>query len=151
MAARYQRRSLAEARYVIQFLLLEYRHLGVIGRVARHENQERTLVLATAEDVAQEPHRAGRMRQCRQPGAVQRSDQEPGRDSNRLLNVEILFLASVRTDPPDLGKYHNQPRCDFKERLVLVRTQHRQRLEPFVGCSPVVEFVFLRLGRLADA
>lgn len=122
------------------------RHHRVIRRIPNRNQQKRTLVIRPTQHFLQEPHRAGRVRQRRQPGMMQRGKQHPRRDPHRLVRVVRL--------PAIIGlhqlEHHDQPRRDLQERLPLVGAKRPQILQPRLTRAAAIELPLLRLGGLAD-
>jgi hypothetical protein len=54
-------------------------------RVADDRQQARLRVARRFEDIVEESHRTGRVRQCCQAGAMQRREQDARRDTDRFV------------------------------------------------------------------
>src|SRR3954451_21250287 len=91
---------LAEVGDLAERLLLEPWDLGVVRRIPDRDEQERPFVLGPVEDLLQEAHRRRRVRERREPRAVQREQQEADRDADGLADVVVLPFLAVRVAAP---------------------------------------------------
>lgn len=71
----------------------EVRHLGALGWIPDRDQQEAALLGGAVEDLVEELHRTRCVGERRKPGLVQRGQQEPDRDADRLLDVVRLGRA----------------------------------------------------------
>ena len=62
---------------LVERLALEVRHLGVVRRIADGDQDERPLVLGPAEDLAEEAHRARRVRSAQRPASWSAASRKP--------------------------------------------------------------------------
>ena len=88
------------------------------------------------------------MGQRAEPGRLQRSEQEPDRDPDRLAHVVVLDLAAV-FPAPGLLEDDDHVRRVGDVRLDPVGADRPDRLLPLVGRAAVVELALLGLGALA--
>ena len=87
------------------------------------------------------------MSQRSQPSLVQRGNQHTSGNTHRLGGVVILMLGAIGINGDLLQKDRNQRRSRFQERFIGISTQRRQRIEPFIRGTMVIELALLFLSR----
>src|SRR3954462_15983427 len=91
-----RRTSRSDANHdLVERLALEVGHVRVLRGIADRDQDERPLVLRPAENLAEEPHRARRVRERAEAGSLQRGEQEADGDADRLAHVVVLDLLAV--------------------------------------------------------
>src|SRR6185503_20831063 len=89
------RKRSVEDRDLLERLLGQVGYLCIGRGIANGNQEEGPLVLGPPEDLLEETHRRRRVRQRREPGGVERGEQEADRDPDRLADVVVLALLSV--------------------------------------------------------
>ncbi len=102
------------------------------------------------EHLAQEAHRARRVRQRREPGVVQRGEQEPDGDPDGLPHVVVLDLRSLRREAVGLLEDDEHDRRVRQVRLAPVGAERLEGGEPLGRHPSVVAPPLLLLGGVAD-
>lgn len=127
------------------------RHAATRCGMPYHQHQVGHLIARTLQDLVEEGHRAGRVGQCRQPGPVQRGDQQATGDAGGLMRIVTLVFFTIGADSRALVEDSDQPRRSLQEWFVRIGSQRGQRLQPLGRRSMLVELALFGLGRLADA
>lgn len=138
--------TMIEDDYLIERLALDVRHGGLLCRVAYRDQQVWPLVGGAVEDSSEEGHRAGRVGEGCQAGVVRRGQQQADGDAYGFVDVIHLSIIVRAAQLKD----HDQPRGDFKKRLVLVGAKCPQVGEPLVVGFARVELALFRLCAQAD-
>ena len=87
-----------ERSVVRQIQPLDIRNPATGRWMTDHQQQEWHFVLRPAQHLVEKPHGAGCMCQRRQSGAMQRGDEQTGRDADRFVRVVALVPVTVGID-----------------------------------------------------
>ena len=118
----------------------------ILSRMPGHHDHDGFFGGWTTEHFSQEFHRVRCVRQCCQPGMVQRCHEETGSHADALGNVVILESGTIIELAPALGENYNQPGCDLQVGFLFVGADRLKRFQSFIAGSTGVEFSFFRFG-----
>src|SRR6516165_3200363 len=102
---------------LLQSFLRNIWNAGVFGGMADDKNQEWLFPGWTFQYPVKKAHWTRGMSQCDESGQVERGNQHPGGNADRLGDIVVFYLVAVGRESIGLGKNHDQKRSCFQIRL----------------------------------